>query len=101
MFRPKIRTIVIAQDTDAKGNNYIGWGFIEKGFRGSKQKGDRDNYISLFVAPHKRRKGIGTDMVKALLRSAKLKSVQVQSQPHNPQSIEFYSSLDMTPRKVK
>lgn len=77
-----IKAVSIARDTDAKGNDYVGWGYIEGGTN------KNDNYIGIFVAPHKRRKGIGTGIVKELLKKTKLKSAQVQ--PHDKKSEEFY-----------
>lgn len=79
----KILAYVIAQDTEARGNDYIGWGYVESG------SSKNDNYIGVFVAPHKRRKGIGTDIVRALLKVTKLRTAQVQ--PWDKRSAEFYS----------
>lgn len=78
-----IQIIVIAQDTEAKGNDYVGWGYVESG------TSKNDNYIGIFVAPHKRRKGIGTDIVRTLLKKTGLRTAQVQA--HDKRSAEFYS----------
>lgn len=84
----------IAKDTEATANDYVGWGYIESG------SGKNDNYIGVFVAPHKRRKGIGTDIVRTLLKATKLRTVQVT--PWDKKSAEFYSKGGFRPdRDVK
>ncbi len=79
----KILAYVVAQDTEARSNDYVGWGYVESGTT------KNDNYVGVFVAPHKRRKGIGTDIVRTLLKVTKLRTAQVQ--PWDKRSAEFYS----------